>query len=138
MGAQTLKSLAIACSHVCMLRLPYHNLITSLCSPPSYQEHIAQEIPYKYIAPARPSPDLPQEFASDAPSTALADELHEGLPLPADRTKASSVKVISGNFEGIGAPAQTLHSDVTGEIQNVLLVKPLASLKHNGRDSTDL
>jgi hypothetical protein len=108
-----------------MLRLYNHTLIPTRCSPPSYQEYSAQQIPYKYIAPARPPPDPPQEFASDAPSTALADELHEGLPLPADRTKASSVKVISGNFEGIGGPPVTLHSDVTGEIHNVLLVKPL-------------
>jgi hypothetical protein len=121
MGVQTLKSLAIACSHVCMLCLLYHTLITTRCSPPSYQEYSAQELPYKYIAPALPPPDLPQEFASDAPSTARADELHAGLPLPADRTKASSVKVVSGSFEGIGAPAQTLHSDVTGETKNAVL-----------------
>jgi hypothetical protein len=80
-----------------------------------YQEFDAQTIPCIRIMP-RSHPIHAQPHLNSG-SSALDPHPQSDMPVnfaPADDSRASSVKVISGHFGSMAGPPLTLHSDVTG------------------------
>ncbi len=89
----------------------------SRCSPPAYQEFNAQEVPLTFVDP-HPAP-LPAECLQGGALDGISMPAHEQDDIPGEfkptvRTRASSVKVISGIFGAMAGLPLTLHSDVTG------------------------
>ena len=93
--------------------------LNNAISPPMYQEFDAQSIPYKYTShsPTPPAEPALSSTGATLESAILAHQQDGSADVMSisDRTRASSVRVISGEFDALSGPSPlALYSDVTG------------------------
>ena len=78
-----------------------------------YQEFDAQTIPYMYL-PVLPLDPLPALSSTPKAKCNVQQVRQSADFIPSDRTTASSIKVLAGEFDALSGPPLTLHSDITG------------------------